>query len=143
MSFVHRESRARGIPIHSNLAPGLPLVRGDGIQLQQVLLNLLLNAFEAMEDSAGNPRVIFVRTAREGDEGVRVSVRDSGHGISAGDMPLLFEPFFTTKPGGLGMGLPINKTIIEAHAGRLWGENNTDRGTTFHVVLPAAKEGQG
>jgi signal transduction histidine kinase len=84
-----------------------------------------------------------VSTAPEGDDGVRVSVRDSGHGIRPADLPLLFEPFFTTKPDGLGMGLPINKTILESHAGRLWAENNADRGATFHLVLPAEKGGRG
>ena len=143
VNLLIREFRARNISVSCNLAPGLPPVRGDAVQLQQVILNLLRNAFEAFEDSAGGHGIILVASSREGTEGIRISVRDSGCGISDGDMPRLFDPFFTTKPGGLGMGLPINKTIVEAHGGRLWAENNPDRGATFHVVLPAAKEGPG
>jgi signal transduction histidine kinase len=142
INFVDRESKARNISIICKLAPALPSVRGDVIQLQQVILNLIINAFEAMEGSAEGKGVILVTSALEGTEGVRISVRDTGHGIRAEDMPFLFEPFFTTKPGGLGMGLPINRTIVEAQAGRLWAENNPDQGAAFHVVLPVAGEGR-
>lgn len=137
--LVRREAGEKGIQILSEYAPDLRPVWGDGIQIQQVVLNLFLNAFDALEGSAG-PRRVVVRAAPEGSGGVRVSVRDSGSGIGAEEMHHIFEPFFSTKPNGLGMGLPINLAIVEAHAGRLWAEHNPDRGMTFHVFLPAAGE---
>lgn len=130
----------REITIVRDLAPRLPPVRGDRVELQQVVLNLILNAFDAMKEMARGQRTIHVRTSLEGDDRVGISVRDTGHGISAEHLSVIFEPFFSTKTEGLGMGLPISMMLIEAHGGRLWAENNHDRGATFHIALPVAKE---
>ncbi|MDD5557893.1 MAG: ATP-binding protein [bacterium] len=138
--FLERDSQLRNIPIVCKFAPDLPPVQGDVIHLQQIVLNLILNSFEAIARVPGAPRVVVVETAREEADGVRISVRDTGRGIREEDMPRIFEPFYTTKPGGLGMGLPISRMIVEEHEGRLWAENNADGGATFHVVLPIAGE---
>jgi len=121
------------------LEGGLPLVRGDRIQLQQALLNLVSNSFDALEGSPG-VREILIRTSRKDTDTVIVSVKDSGCGIPAQDMPKIFTHFFTSKPDGLGMGLSISRSIIESHGGRLDAENNPDRGATFSFTLPAIKD---
>jgi two-component system sensor kinase FixL len=120
------------------LAADLPPVSGDSVQLQQVLLNLINNACAAMADVAAARLV--VRTAFCEGEGVGMSVSDSGRGIPVEDLARVFEPFFTTRPQGMGLGLAVCRTIISAHHGRLWAENNSDRGASFHVVLPVAEE---
>ena len=127
---------ARGIDAVTHLAPALPPVRGDRVQLQQVLLNLAVNACEAM--SAGDPpgHALTIRTHAVADGGAQISVSDDGPGIPAASLDKLFQPFFTTKRQGLGLGLSISRSIVSAHGGRLWAENNPGRGATFHVVLP-------
>jgi two-component system, LuxR family, sensor kinase FixL len=103
--------------------------------LQQVVLNLLVNAIDAMRNCPTHQRDVVVQA--EHDEGVViVSVRDSGTGLTPDDLERMFQPFFTTKPEGLGMGLSISRTIIEASGGRLWAENNPERGATFHFTIP-------
>jgi two-component system sensor kinase FixL len=115
----------------------LPPVRGDRVQLQQVILNLLLNAFDAMNNVPPPDRVVSV-TLRPGNNGmVCIAVRDRGHGLTADKLDTIFTPFFTSKPQGLGLGLSISRSIIDMHRGRLWAENNIDRGATFYVTLPA------
>ena len=109
---------------------------GDRIQLQQLILNLILNGFEAMINA--DKRALHIRTARGESNTVMVCVNDSGSGIDEEIMGRVFEPFFTTKKEGMGMGLAINKAIVEAHGGRLWAENNPDQGVTFYVTLPIA-----
>ena len=117
------------------LAPDLPPVTGDGIQIEQVLLNLLLNGVEAVQTAGSGERSLTVTTAATGAAGVEVAVRDSGVGLP--DPPAdVFAPFFSTKPNGLGMGLSISRSIIEAHGGRLWATRNPDRGSTFRFTLP-------
>jgi C4-dicarboxylate-specific signal transduction histidine kinase len=111
----------------------LPLVRGDRIQLKQVLLNLITNAIESMAKE--EPRILRVRADVHGAGGVVVSVADTGAGINSQDIDQLFNPLFTTKSGGMGMGLWICRSIIEAHAGRLWGAPNIPRGAVFQFVL--------
>jgi len=106
--------------------------------LQQVLLNLISNSFDAMENSPA-PREILIRSSRNNANTVIVSVRDSGSGITAQNMPKLFTHFFTSKPDGLGMGLSISRSIIESHGGRLEVKNNPDRGTTFYFTIPINK----
>jgi len=113
----------------------LPLVHGDRIQLQQVLLNLISNSFDAMEKNEGL-REILIRTNRQDSETIMVSVKDSGSGISKQNLSKLFEHFFTSKPDGLGMGLSISRSIVEAHGGHLEAANNPDRGATFYFTLP-------
>jgi two-component system, LuxR family, sensor kinase FixL len=107
--------------------------------LQQVILNLVLNGFDAVNDrSAAADHMVTVRLSRDGNGGVRIAVRDRGTGLTADRRDTIFRPFFTTKRDGLGLGLSISRSIVEAHGGRLRAENNIDRGATFHFTLPAA-----
>jgi two-component system sensor kinase FixL len=121
-----------------DLDPDLRPVRGDRVQLQQVMLNLLLNAFDAMGDVRPDDRLVHVTLRPESGEMLRIGVRDQGHGLTADKLDKIFKPFFTSKPQGLGLGLSISRSIIDMHHGRLWAENNIDRGATFHVTLPVA-----
>jgi signal transduction histidine kinase len=109
--------------------------------LQQVLLNLILNAMEAMANQPPERRRLTVRTSGTNNGTVELSVADSGPGIPADNLPRLFEPFFTTKESGIGMGLSISRKIVEAHHGRIWAENRPAGGAVFHVTLPTAAEG--
>ena len=122
--------------LHVELAKRLPLVMGDRIQLQQVILNLLRNAFEAMAEVYDRPRQLVVRTEPESDTGVRVSVRDSGVGLDRHSLDKLFDAFYTTKPGGMGIGLSVSRSIIESHHGRMWVEPNDGPGATFAFSIP-------
>jgi two-component system sensor kinase FixL len=118
--------------------PELPPVQVDRVQLQQVLLNLVLNACDAMSATPPADRRIHLSARRAGPNEVHLAVRDSGTGIAAGMVERMFEPFVTSKPQGLGLGLSISRTIVSAHGGRLWAENNEDRGATVHCLLSAA-----
>jgi two-component system, LuxR family, sensor kinase FixL len=113
---------------------------GDPVQLQQVLLNLVLNATDAIHDLPSDRRKVAVQAVRCGGNEVEFAVSDLGPGIDSVRMKRLFEPFNTTKPNGLGMGLSISRTIIEAHRGRIWAENNPGYGATFRFTLPLAEE---
>jgi signal transduction histidine kinase len=138
LQVVSGDIALRKMAISADLAPSLPEILGDRVHLQQVLLNLILNGMDAMADQPRERRRLTVRT-RAGPEGlVELAVIDLGHGIEADNLPRLFEPFYTTKPKGMGMGLSISRTIIEAHRGRIWAENNASVGATFHVTLPVA-----
>ncbi len=135
LTFVAIEARQRNVAWKSELTPRLPFVKGDRVQLQQVLLNLVLNAMDAMRDTPWTERRLIVSSGKE--EGhVKVSVSDAGHGIPADRLPRLFESFFTTKKEGMGLGLSISRAIIEAHHGRMWGTNNVGGGATFGFLLP-------
>jgi two-component system sensor kinase FixL len=114
-------------------------VLADKIELQQVALNLLLNAFDAMRDRPVSERQVILRVEADGAETVRVGVHDRGTGLSGEQLEKIFEPFYTTKRDGLGMGLSISRSIVEAHGGRLWAENNKDRGATFYFTTPTEK----
>jgi signal transduction histidine kinase len=103
------------------------------------LVNLITNACAAMSSEAARGRRLLVRTRPIGEEGVQVTVSDSGHGIPPDDLTRIFEPFFTTRPEGMGLGLTVCCTVIGAHRGKLWAENNPDRGASFHVVLPLSQ----
>jgi C4-dicarboxylate-specific signal transduction histidine kinase len=118
------------------LAESLPRVQGDRVQLQQVLLNLIINAIEAMRDLGEEERELLISSRSEPD-GVSVGVRDAGPGLSPESLSRLFEPFYTTKPEGMGMGLSICRSIIEAHGGRLWASANMPCGAIFQFTLPA------
>ena len=120
----------------TELADDLPTVVVDRVQLQQVLLNLIMNAVEAMKTFTDCPRVLRIKTSRDGTKTIVVSIQDSGPGLKAIQMEKLFEPFYTTKPQGLGMGLSICRSIIERHGGRLWSEPNPGPGVTFKFNLP-------
>jgi C4-dicarboxylate-specific signal transduction histidine kinase len=119
--------------------PGLPPVLGDRVQLCQVVLNLLMNGLEAVAELAASDRREIVRTVEFDNGFVELMVEDSGKGIAEGDLARVFEPFFSTKPEGLGMGLSISRSIVQAHGGRIWAENNVGSGAVFHCVLPAAQ----
>jgi PAS domain S-box-containing protein len=119
--------------------PGLPPVLGDRVQLCQVVLNLLMNGLEAVAELAASDRRELVRTVELDNGFVELMVEDSGKGIAEGDLARVFEPFFSTKPEGLGMGLSISRSIVQAHGGRIWTENNVGGGAVFHCVLPAAQ----
>ena len=131
------DAEARLVKLTLELSRSVPGVRGDRVQLQQVLLNLILNAMDAMNGCETGRRCVAV-CVRPREEEVEVAVSDSGHGISADNVKRLFEPFFTTKTSGIGMGLAISRTIIEVHGGRLWAENNPEGGATFRFTLPVA-----
>jgi PAS domain S-box-containing protein len=124
------------VVLQSELADGLPNVTGDRIQLQQVILNLLRNASDAMVDVHDRPRQLLIRTEREDEDRVRASVRDAGVGIDAQIMNKLFDAFYTTKSDGMGIGLSISRSIIERHHGRLWAEPNDGPGATFLLSIP-------
>jgi two-component system sensor kinase FixL len=111
-------------------------VRGDAIQLQQVILNLALNAEDAMANGAGEPRRLIVETAQRAPGTVEVCVRDTGVGVKEGDLEGIFKPFVTTKTSGLGIGLSISRSIVEAHGGTIRAERNPDQGLGVHVELP-------
>ena len=125
------------VTVDIELAQNLPTVMGDPVQLQQVLLNLVVNACDAMTDCDTPERRLLVRTGMEnGSSAVRVSVTDRGGSIPKEKMEQVFEPFFTTKAKGMGLGLSVCRTIISAHRGKLWATNNPDCGATFHFSLP-------
>jgi len=124
------------VSVRTQLAEGLPCVQGDRVQLQQVLLNLIINAIEAMRDVGEEERELLISTRNEPD-GVSVEVRDSGPGFTPAVLDRVFEAFYTTKPGGLGLGLSICRSIIEAHNGRLWASPNVPRGAIFRFIAPA------
>ena len=142
LPLVGHEIAQHGILLQTSLAPDLPQVMGDGIQLQQVLLNLLLNATEAVREVPPERRRLVVRSTleqREDGPWAVVAVEDAGVGFGEAEAPRLFEPFYTTKPGGLGMGLSISRSIIESHRGRLWATANPDHGATFHLAMPGMR----
>jgi C4-dicarboxylate-specific signal transduction histidine kinase len=122
------------------LTEGTLFVEGDRVQLQQVLLNLILNAVEAMVSVEEGPRELSISTERTDENGVLVAVRDSGPGIDAKHLDRVFEAFYTTKSSGLGMGLSICRSIIDAHGGRLWAEANELRGAVFQFTLPGVEK---
>jgi signal transduction histidine kinase/integral membrane sensor domain MASE1 len=128
----------RNVSVTLELDPTLPMAKGDRVQLQQVVLNLLLNAMDAMSDGVDGDRTVLVRTRNTEVQTLHVSVQDAGSGLRDGAHDLVFEPFYTTKPAGMGMGLAIARSIIEAHGGVIWAANNPARGATFHFALPVA-----
>ena len=130
----------RNVVVDKNLSRDLPRVRGNRIQLQQVVLNLFMNGCEAMDDVELDGRVLVIRAFAEQPGIVVVEITDRGHGLTEEAAKRVFEPMFTTKPGGLGMGVPIARTIVEAHGGTLTARNNPVRGATFRFTLPAEGE---
>ena len=137
---VRAEADRRELPIIVELDPGLPPVLGDRVQLQQVLLNLMVNAFEAMVDVTGGPRTVTVRTRTLEGHQVQVDVADTGPGIAPDTLGSMFKPFVTTKAGGMGIGLSVSDSIVRAHAGRLSAENAPKGGAVLHVTLPTARD---
>jgi C4-dicarboxylate-specific signal transduction histidine kinase len=131
---------ARKVKLDVDVPDDLLPVRGDRVHLQQVLLNLILNSMDALNGADPQDRRVAVSARLNGAQTIEIAVRDWGHGIPADKLAHVFDPFFTTKATGMGMGLPISRTIIEAHGGELWATNNEDRGATFHFTLKTAQE---
>jgi PAS domain S-box-containing protein len=139
IALTHGEAAKNGVSVQTQLTDGLPLIQGDWVQLQQVILNLIVNAVEAMSGGSPDARELLISTGTAEPDEVVVAVRDSGPGLAPETLNLLFEAFYTTKPGGLGMGLSICRSIIEAHGGRLWADVNEPQGATFQFLLPAQR----
>jgi signal transduction histidine kinase len=137
IELMRSELLRNGVALQTELANGLPLTRGDRIQVQQIVLNLIMNAVEAMADVSNGSRDLLISTAGDISNGVLVTVRDSGPGLTPESLERLFDPFYTTKPGGMGMGLSICRSIIEAHGGRVWAAATVPRGASFQFTLPA------
>jgi C4-dicarboxylate-specific signal transduction histidine kinase len=140
LTLTHSEVQRHGVVLRVDLAAGHRPVLGDRVQLQQVLLNLILNGVDAMKTVTDRPRELMVASALAESDGVLVAVEDGGTGLDPAIAPRIFEPFFTTKPDGLGMGLSICRSIIEAHGGRLWVAPRAPRGTVFRFTVPIAAE---
>jgi C4-dicarboxylate-specific signal transduction histidine kinase len=140
VALTRPEMQKNGVPFEAQLATDLPAVDGDRIQLQQVILNLIMNAVEAMAGVTGRSRELLISTAREGVDSVRVAVRDSGPAFHPENANRFFEPFYTTKTSGIGMGLTICRSIIDAHGGKLGVTANAPYGATFYFTLPACAE---
>jgi signal transduction histidine kinase/integral membrane sensor domain MASE1 len=138
--LVSSDAVVRNVTVRLDFDPQPALVHGDRVQLQQVILNLLLNAMEAMAECIEGSRTVTVRTRNRQPKTVQVSVEDTGPGLQDGSQELIFEPFYTTKSAGMGMGLSIVRSIIEAHGGTIWAVNNPTCGATFHFTLPWARE---
>jgi PAS domain S-box-containing protein len=136
IALTGSELRRNGTSLQTQLADGLPLVPGDRIQLQQVMVNLILNAVEAMSGSDLGSRELLISTEEDGDNGVRIAVRDWGPGVKPESVDRLFDAFYTTKPDGMGMGLSICRSIIEAHGGRVWATTNVPHGAVLQFTLP-------
>jgi PAS domain S-box-containing protein len=134
--LVGGEARRRGVTLRTDLGPSLPAIAADRVCLQQVMLNLMMNAMDAMDQLKASERLVIVRTRRL-NNAVEVAVSDIGHGIAPDRLPKLFDAFFTTKKEGLGLGLAIARSIVEAHGGRIWAEDQGERGATFRLSLPA------
>jgi PAS domain S-box-containing protein len=136
VSLFHSEAVLRNVIIETDFAESLPTLLADKIQLEQVVLNLIMNATEAMDHEAPEKRKISLKTERTNNGAIQVALRDYGPGIEKENLDRVFQPFFTTKGAGLGMGLSFSRSIIEAHGGRLWAENNPDKGATFFFEIP-------
>jgi signal transduction histidine kinase len=136
LAITNPEARQHRIWTRTELASGLPPVQGDRVQLQQVILNLVMNGIEAMKTVTGRPRELLIRSRSHGPGKVLVTVKDSGIGLDALHIERLFKPFYTTKPEGMGMGLSISRSIIEAHGGELSATTNSGPGATFQFALP-------
>jgi signal transduction histidine kinase len=144
VALAARSAALRGVAIVTEIPQDLPPVIGDLVQLEQVLLNLVVNAMDAMSDADPSHRrvgILAVTDTGDGHPSVTIRVADRGVGLNPEDVPRLFEAFHTTKPHGLGLGLAISRSIVEAHGGRLWAEPNQKQGTVFAFRLPATQAG--
>jgi PAS domain S-box-containing protein len=142
IALTHGELVKNGVSLRTQLAAGLPLVQGDKVQLQQVILNLIINAVEAMSGVSEGSRELLIGTGKDASSGVVVAVQDSGPGLNPESLDRLFDPFYTTKPGGMGMGLSICRSIVEAHGGRIWASRAAGLGVTVQFTLPVGESAQ-
>jgi C4-dicarboxylate-specific signal transduction histidine kinase len=136
IALADRQASTNEVSVVTELTPNLPLIFGDRIQLQQVILNLMLNGIEAMTGVRDRSRRLLIRSQMQDPSQIRVSVEDCGVGVKTENISRLFEPFFTTRSQGIGMGLAISRSIVEAHGGRLWAESTGSRGSVFQFTLP-------
>jgi two-component system, LuxR family, sensor kinase FixL len=141
VALARSEIQKSRVSLQTQLSDGVPLIFGDRIQLQQVILNLIINAIEAMSGAGENPRELVIGSEKDESQGVLVAVRDSGPGLDSESLKHIFTPFYTTKSQGMGMGLAISRSIIEAHGGQLWAVPNDGPGVTFEFVLPLETAG--
>jgi signal transduction histidine kinase len=137
MELTRGEAEKNGVSVHTQFADGLPLIQGDRVHLQQVILNLIVNAVQAMAGVSDGARELLISTGAAADD-VLVAVRDTGPGLPPSSAEHLFDAFYTTKADGMGMGLSICRSIIEAHGGRLWASANLPRGAVFQFTAPAS-----
>ena len=142
LHLVAADARRRCVTVRAELAPALPMIDADRVCLQHAILNLVVNAMEATEQISGGERQVVMQTRQAAGE-VEYAVSDNGQGIADDHLPKLFDPFFTTKPDGIGLGLAITRSIVEAHAGRIWAEGGRGRGATFHLVVPSSRQAAG
>jgi C4-dicarboxylate-specific signal transduction histidine kinase len=140
IALIRSEVLRHGISLQTQLATNSPHVQGDRVQLQQVILNVILNAVEAMSGVDAGPRELLIRVGEAESNGVLVAVQDSGPGLDPQSMDRVFDPFCTTKPDGMGMGLAICRSIVEAHEGRMWATANRPRGAVFQFTLPRERD---
>jgi PAS domain S-box-containing protein len=140
IALTHGEVMQNGVSVRTQLAAGLPLIHADRVQLHQVILNLIINAVEAMSGASEGARELLISASEDASNGVLVSVRDSGPGLDPVSLARLFDAFYTTKSSGLGMGLAICHSLIEAHGGRIWAGANEPRGAAFHFTLPLEQD---
>jgi PAS domain S-box-containing protein len=138
LALTHGEMLKQGVAVETKLAEGLPLIQGDRVQLQQVIINVIINAIEAMSGVDNRWRALLIRTEQEASGSVLVGVQDSGPGLGVEGLDRLFDAFYTTKPGGMGLGLSICRSIIEGHGGGIWASHNAGPGATFQFTLPVA-----
>ena len=140
VALIDGEIQRSEVSVQTQLSNELPLVDGDRVQLQQVILNLILNAIEALNLVAAGPRVLVISSANSDSNGVLISVQDSGAGFAGKNLDRIFNAFYTTKPSGMGMGLAISRSIVENHCGRIWATPNSPRGAVFQFTLPIGRE---
>jgi C4-dicarboxylate-specific signal transduction histidine kinase len=140
IGVTHGEAVMNRVSIQTRLAEGLPLVQGEPVQLQQVMINLIINAVEAMSTQGDGGRDLVISTVKRRSGGVLVAVRDCGPGVDPEDLDRIFDAFYSTKPDGLGMGLSICRAIIERHGGKLWATRIVPQGTIFQFTLPASMD---
>jgi C4-dicarboxylate-specific signal transduction histidine kinase len=137
LSLLRADASARNVALESRIDGDIPAIRGDRVHLSQVLINLIINAMDAVADLPAERRIVSVRVRAMEDGSIEFSVADSGAGIAEESLEKIFEPFFTTKSNGMGMGLSVSRTIIEAHQGRIWAQNGAGEGATMRFALPA------
>jgi C4-dicarboxylate-specific signal transduction histidine kinase len=142
IQLTHAELLRKRVSLRMELDRQLPKVSGDRVQLEQVILNLIINGMEAMAAADCQPKQLAIQSAWTASGDILVSVSDTGPGIPAEHVAKMFDPFFTTKPEGMGMGLSISRSLIEAHGGRLWVTPNEPRGAVFHFALPVTTAGE-